>query len=31
MDHLKVMVRPDDWDREYFPHVLPTEDRSKGD
>lgn len=21
----KVMFRPDDWDREYFPHVIPDD------
>lgn len=25
IQHLKVLYRPDDWDREYFPHVLDTE------
>ncbi|MBX3430923.1 MAG: hypothetical protein KF779_15170 [Hyphomonadaceae bacterium] len=20
--HVKVMLRPDDWDRRYFPHVM---------
>ena len=25
LEHGKVLLRPDDWDRQYFPHVLgPT-------
>ncbi len=22
--HGKILLRPDDWDEKYFPHVLPT-------
>jgi hypothetical protein len=23
LENGKVLLRPDDWDQEYFPHVLP--------
>lgn len=26
--HVKVMLRPDDWDLEYFPHVMKDDDAS---
>ncbi len=25
VDTAKVLFRPDDWDRQYFPHVLETD------
>jgi hypothetical protein len=25
-DHVKVMFRADDWDRQYFPHVMKDDD-----
>lgn len=28
--HLKVHYRPDSWDREYCPHVLPNEEAADG-
>jgi hypothetical protein len=31
IDHLKVIIRQDDWDREFFRHVLPTGDGSPSD
>jgi hypothetical protein len=26
--HVKVMFRPDDWDRQYFPHVMKDDETS---
>ena len=27
IDCVKILFRPDEWDREYFPHVLKTEEK----